>query len=88
MEIDQCSIQADPKYAPLGSTIGPSVLGLRKRLELEERCRVGLRERIHNQAAHAQQEGNKASRLYELAELLDKNPVVARILELLEEVRG
>lgn len=50
--------------------------------------RVGIRERVNAQLHRAQQESNRASRLHELAYLLEKNPEIARILDLVEEVRG
>lgn len=50
--------------------------------------RASLRERVAGQLRHAQQEAGKAGRLMELDMLLDKNPDIARILDLVEEVRG
>ena len=47
-----------------------------------------LRERISAQKFRAQQESRNANRLAELECLLDKNPEVARILDLLESVKG
>lgn len=47
-----------------------------------------LRDRIEAQAYHAERESYRAGRLRELSELLAKHPDVARILDLLEEVRG
>jgi hypothetical protein len=47
----------------------------------------GLRERIAAQRFHAERESVKANRLAELEYLLDKNPEVARILDLMEQVR-
>jgi hypothetical protein len=51
-------------------------------------CRVGLRERVARQMERAMEESGKFSRLSELSELLNRNPEVARILDLIEEVRG
>ena len=56
--------------------------------DLQTACRVSLRERISSQRRNAAREGNKEIRLAELEHLLDKNPEVARILDLIEEVRG
>ncbi len=53
-----------------------------------EACRPCLRERVEAQLNHAHTEARKAQRLAELAELLHKHPDVARILDLVEEVRG
>ena len=46
-----------------------------------------LRERIERQAQSAEYQGMKASRLRELSALLEKHPEVARILDLMSEVR-
>ena len=46
-----------------------------------------LRERIEGQAQSAEYQGMKAARLRELSALLEKNPEVSRILELMSEVR-
>ena len=48
---------------------------------------AGLRERIADQRRRAESEATKCGRLQELEYLLDKNPEVARILELLDFVR-
>ncbi len=50
-------------------------------------CRPCLRDRIEQQANDAERQGAKARRLFELNELLAKHPDIARILDLLEEVR-
>ena len=54
---------------------------------LDEPCRASLRERVAMDLIRAERESNKALRLRELNDLLDKNPDVARILDLVEEVR-
>jgi hypothetical protein len=51
-------------------------------------CRVGLRERAARQLGERQMHISKGARLEELMYLLDKNPDIARILDLVEEVRG
>lgn len=51
-------------------------------------CRPSLRERVDQQCCYARNESRRARRLDELARLLDKNPEVARILDLMEELRG
>lgn len=51
-------------------------------------CRPGIRERVGSQLRESNRQLEKAGRLNELAFLLDKNPEVARILDLLDEVRG
>lgn len=53
-----------------------------------EPCRASLRERVMMNLRRAERESNKALRLRELRDLLEKNPDVARILDLVEEVRG
>lgn len=51
-------------------------------------CRVGLVERIHAQLRRSTGEARRAERLQELAMLLDRNPEVARILDLVDEFRS
>ena len=48
--------------------------------------RATLSERVSNRLYRAQQEAYKAERLAELARLLEKNPEIARILDLVEEL--
>lgn len=50
--------------------------------------RSTLRDRVNGQLQGAEHEAYKAQRLRELLELLDKNPEVGRILELIEDVLG
>jgi hypothetical protein len=54
----------------------------------DQPCRTSLRDRIESQLNRARTESRKVERLDELAFLLSKNPDVARILDLLEDVRG
>lgn len=51
-------------------------------------CRASLMERVSSQCHRSGQEARRLGRLQELQYLLDKNPEIARILDLLEEVRG
>lgn len=51
-------------------------------------CRAGLRDRVNGQLQDAIRNTQKAQRLAELQDLLDKNPEIARIFDLVEEVRG
>lgn len=53
-----------------------------------EPARPSLGERVANQLGKARRESRKESRLAELSYLLEKNPEVARILDLIEDVRG
>jgi hypothetical protein len=48
--------------------------------------REGLLSRVKDRAARANRDRLRSERLQELAYLLDKNPEVARILELMEEM--
>jgi hypothetical protein len=48
----------------------------------------GLRERVHSQRLQAESNARKREALGELEYLMDKHPEVARMLELLEQVRG
>ncbi len=52
-----------------------------------EASRPSLRDRCRDAEYRAQHESFKAQRMCELGVLLDKNPEVARILDLIEEVR-
>lgn len=54
---------------------------------LDEPCRASLRERVAMDLGRARRESRKLERLSELEFLLDKNPEVARILDLIEDVR-
>ena len=55
---------------------------------LSEPKRDNLRNRVERQMCDAARAGRKAERLAELGMLLDRYPGVARILDLIEEVRG
>ena len=50
--------------------------------------RATLRERVGRQRERAQLEACNVERLAELEYLLDKNPDVARILDLMEDIKG
>jgi hypothetical protein len=50
--------------------------------------RPSLRERVTMQLRDAQEQSYKRDRLQELEHLLDKHKEIARILDLLENVRG
>lgn len=54
----------------------------------DEPCRASLRERVMRDLARARHESHKTYQLTELADLLEKHPDVARILDLVESVRG
>lgn len=51
-------------------------------------CRAGLRERVALDRQSAGRSAEKLERLRELESLLDRFPEIARILDLIEEVRG
>lgn len=55
---------------------------------VEEPVRPSLQEMVWSQVRQAEREARRHQRLAELGILLDKNPEVARILDLVEEVRG
>lgn len=57
-------------------------------IAFEKPCRESLIGRIRNQRSRAQMEARRMEHLFELEHLLEKNPEVARILDLLDEVRG
>ena len=69
-----------------GSTQG--ILGTKPYYEPDAPCRVSLTERVTSQLSRARMERLKFERLYELNSLLEQNPVLARILDLLEDVKG
>jgi len=71
--------QRDYSSATIGGTMGYA--------GPEGAWRVPLQERVSNQLRRAVQESGKAQRLAELQQLLERNPEVARILDLIEEVR-
>lgn len=50
--------------------------------------REGMRERFRSRLDRARSEGNKAAQLGELVCLLDDNPDLARILELIDALGG
>ena len=52
---------------------------------LGQACRQSLRDRVESQKYRAEVEANRAAGLHELASLLDRNPDVARILDLLDQ---
>lgn len=54
----------------------------------QQACRTSLRERIASQRYRSEAESRNAALLAELEELLDRNPEFARILDLIELVRG
>lgn len=62
-------------------------MGLKSDRCADQPNRPSLRERVHSQLYRAEKEARQVSKLEELRWLLDKNPDVARILDLLEEVR-
>jgi len=69
-----------------GATIGASQMSAKP---LEDPChRASLRERVLMDLAKARRESRKLERLSELEYLLDKNPDIARILDLIEDVRA
>jgi hypothetical protein len=55
---------------------------------LEREVRTPLCERVARQLSESRRHEQKAERLAELSDLLEKHPDFARILDLVEEVRG
>lgn len=68
-------------HGTCGPTYGACTSGL------NDACRPSLQERVKSQLDRAYGEARRASRLNELATLLQNNPDVARILDLIEDVR-
>lgn len=54
---------------------------------LDEACRPSLAERVTTQISRARREARQLDRLSELRYLLEKNPEVARILDLMESLK-
>ena len=54
----------------------------------EQAYQPSLRDRVQQQANSAASRAGEAARMQELANLLEKNPDVARILELMGEFHG
>ena len=70
------------RFGQIGAALGGySTLN---QAEAQMPCKSSLRDRIASRAHHAARESRRAENLKELQYLLDKNPEVARILELLE----
>lgn len=70
---------AEENYCNQASTIGQA--------GLYSPCEPSLMEKINSQLYRSQIESNKLNQLSELKYLLDKNPEVARILDLMNIVR-
>lgn len=71
--------QATAGYGAIGNSAMPKTC---------EPCRASLNERVSSQLNRAIGEARHAEQLRELQYLLRKNPDVARILDLIESVRG
>lgn len=54
----------------------------------QEPARPSLRDRVEYDLTNARQASRRRDRMEELAHLLDKNPEIARILDLVEDLRG
>lgn len=54
---------------------------------LNKEYRPSLHDRVQKQLAHSREEIKRCEKLAELNRLLTKNPEVARILDLIDEVR-
>ncbi len=79
----QCGVLNTKEAGKLGyGSAGEALRGL----DSTGPCQDGLTDRIGQQINHALRERRKLDRLEELRHLLDKNPEVARILELIEQV--
>jgi hypothetical protein len=78
---EQAEKQAKCATGMLGSTSTPYGMSF------DEPCRASLRERVAMDLRRSQKEADKRDRLAELDMLLDKHSEIARILDLLEDVR-
>jgi len=79
---EMAQAQAKTTSTPYGAMLGGQAL------DYEPPCRTPLRERVAMDLRRAIQDSRKAKRLAELDGLLGKNPEIARILDLVEEVWG
>ena len=84
MEAKPANHLESERFCTIGS--GASIGGYSTLNQAEEKmpCKAPLRDRISSRARRAGNEAIRAENLKELQYLLDKNPEVARILELLE----
>ena len=72
------------RFGNIGSGASIGGYSTLNQAEAQMPCKSSLRDRIASRARHAARESRHAENLKELQYLLDKNPEVARILELLE----
>jgi hypothetical protein len=72
------------QYMSAGATLGGQIATPM----VDEPSRASLRERVAMDLGRARRESRKLDRLSELEYLLGKNPEIARILDLIEDVRG
>jgi hypothetical protein len=70
------------KQGSINMGMGGGIVGM------QEPARAGLRDRVERQRYQAVQDARRADQLGELLDLIDKHPHIARILDLLEIVRG
>lgn len=86
-EMEREKIRQDALYQQRGLGKAADPHGYADQCNRVEPVQVSLQDRLRDQAAQARRESRKADRLDELNHLLDKNPEVARILDLLEDVQ-
>ena len=72
------------RFGQIGGNAAIGGYSTLNKAEAQMPCKSSLRDRIASRAHHAARESRRAENLKELQYLLDKNPEVARILELLE----
>lgn len=77
-----CDIETKKKSVTTAPPPAASLLDM----AMDEQKRASLRDRAYSAQFRAERESRKASQMAELGALLDKNPDVARILDLMEEV--
>lgn len=83
-KLDQMREKAPAAGAELRAATGASQAGSLGRGYEIECARPSLRERVNSSFYRAERETRNVNRLKELADLLDTNPAIARILELIE----
>lgn len=80
--IDEAQKQAYANQAACGQArTSGGVMGMDT-----QACRPSLQDRVDDQLRSALHHGSKAHKLSELSDLLNRNPEVRRILDLIEEV--
>lgn len=85
--MDQRDIKAHAGMAARDYETQANIAGMAAQQQCGEAIRESLYDRISIQANRARIEARKADKLQELLVLMEENPAVTRILDLLDDVR-